>query len=776
MDAATFRHVMNEGHSAAWDQDWRQAALHYRQAVHLDPANLQAVSHLAGALFELREYPEALHHYQRLASVDSQDPLALVRIAEILDARGNPKAGAKAAVLAAELYNKNDDPDRAMENWMRAVNLDPDNLTARARLAAAYEGQKRLQQAVNQYLVIASLFQHAGNKPRALQVVQYALQLVPDSKESNQALGLLRANQALPRPPRNPPRRTSAPEKGLAPVLPDAINPPLQLDPIEEAESRALSALAAIVFDQAEDPKDGGQQAGGQRAGGPVITLGTGPLNRVEKEQFTILLHVSQAVDLQSHGLAHQAAEELERAIQAGLDHAAAYFSLGFLKEGEARLESALRALQTSVKNPDYALASRLLIGKIFHQLNRTHDASLQYLEALRLVDTAALPPAKASALDQLYEPLIDAFAREATPAAQEEIIASVHTLLWQPDWRGRIARARHQLPESSNGGAPVPLAEILTQAQSSKVVEMLAKIHQLARSGQYRIAMEEAFYALQYAPNYLPLHTFMGDILAQQDRQPDAVTKLATVARAYGVRGEAARAIDIYRKISEIAPLDLDARQQLVDLLIASARIEEAVHETLDLGDIHYRLADLDEARRTYLRALTLAQQHDLRRDWVVDILHHLADIDMQRLDWSQALKVFEQIVRIDPLDEKAVLNLIELHFHLGAETEALILMGNFVATLNGQGKAVPVVEALEKLAQNNPDQIAIKQTLAEQYRRMGRTVEATRAWDEVGDLLAELGDIQGAIQAVRSILALNPVNRADYEEVMRRLRARTV
>ena len=57
----------------------------------------------------------------------------------------------------------------------------------------------------------------------------------------------------------------------------------------------------------------------------------------------------------------------------------------------------------------------------------------------------------------------------------------------------------------------------MLTEATSSQLVESLAKVNQFARANKLLSAMEEAYYALKFAPTYLPLHVCIGDLLIQE-------------------------------------------------------------------------------------------------------------------------------------------------------------------------------------------------------------------------------------------------------------------
>ncbi len=59
----------------------------------------------------------------------------------------------------------------------------------------------------------------------------------------------------------------------------------------------------------------------------------------LQYDQAKIILHLSQAIDMQSHGQEKNAITELESAMEAGLDSSAAYFLLGFLQSKSDQLD-----------------------------------------------------------------------------------------------------------------------------------------------------------------------------------------------------------------------------------------------------------------------------------------------------------------------------------------------------------------------------------------------------------------------------------------------------
>jgi tetratricopeptide (TPR) repeat protein len=275
-------------------------------------------------------------------------------------------------------------------------------------------------------------------------------------------------------------------------------------------------------------------------------------------------------------------------------------------------------------------------------------------------------------------------------------ICESIQALLLRPDWREHLQKTREQLPRSDDD-LPVPIAELVLQAQSSTVLESMTRVHALARAGNMRAAMDEAFDAVQHAPTYLPLHTLMGDLLTQEGRTQDAIAKYSVVADAYGLRGEVGQATKLLRRVIQISPMDLTARSRLIDQLVERGQVNEAVQENLDLAEIYYLLADLDMARKTKTTAMSLIQQGNAEREWNARILRRMADIDLQRLDWRQALRVFEQIRTLRPDDDGIRRQLVELNLRLGQQTQAFTELDGYLTYLQGSDNSERAVLFLQ-------------------------------------------------------------------------------
>jgi tetratricopeptide (TPR) repeat protein len=758
-----FQKAMNDGHSAAWDQEWDKAVSAYRRALQEIPDHPKALNSLGLALFQLGNFEESLQTYLTVAKLSPDDPVPTEKVSQLSERTGDLKTAVDMAMRAGDLFLKQRDTDKALENWVRVTNVNPENAIAHSRLAQVHEKLGHSQQAVVEYLAIASILQRAGNTDKTQEMVDKAQSLMPNSPEVNQAQMLLKTGQLLPKPMRG--------KGGTGPIRmaqvkqlqqPKSSRSASGQDPIDEARQKALTQLAELLFEYSDE-----NPSAQERRGLSAIMKGTGVLSMQQSEQTKAVLHLGLAIDAQTKGNDSQAAEELEHALEAGFKHASLFFNLGLLRFKGNRYETAQRYLQNSVKHIDYALATRLLLGEILIKKSLFKEAALEYLEALKLADAMTVPAEKADEVSQQYEPMIEAHQNQNDEAILRKVCDNVNGLLMRPDWREQLQKTRDQIPKQ-DGDMVAPLADIILQAQSSSVLESMNRINQLARIGNLRSAMDEAYHAVQHAPTYLPLHTLMGDLLVQDNRDADAITKYSIVAHVYSVRGEVIQATKLFRRIIQLAPMDLGARSRLIDQLVARGQIDDAIREYLELAAIYYRLAELDMARKTYTTALRIVQQGNASHDWNAHILQRMADIDLQRLDWKQALRVYEQIRTLAPNDDAARKQLVELNLRMGQPDKALSELENYMTHLESQGKNDIAVIFLEDLIREYGDQLILKRTLATQLHRMGRTDEAVTLLDALGESLIESGDKLKAQEVINQIVMMNPSNVEDYRQLL--------
>jgi predicted Zn-dependent protease len=177
--------------------------------------------------------------------------------------------------------------------------------------------------------------------------------------------------------------------------------------------------------------------------------------------------------------------------------------------------------------------------------------------------------------------------------------------------------------------------------------------------------------------------------------------------------------------------------------------------------------------ARKTYTTALRVVQQANADRNWNIHILQRMADIDMQRLDWKQAIRVYEQIRTLRPDDEGVRKNLIELGLRMGQPAQAAAELENYLSYLQTVNHAEQGVPFIEGLLAERPDDPILRRALAQSYQQAGRVREAIAQLDSLAESLLSQGRKEDALAVINQILLMGPPNADQYRQLLMQLQS---
>lgn len=785
-DKAVFEQAMRDGNSAAWDQQWDKAMAAYRRALEEFPDDPNALSNLGLAFLATNQQEAALEVYQRASRLNPVDPVPIEKCGDILQRFGRLEEAALAFMAVAEIYLTQRDVNKAIENWSLAAQLVPLNLKAQSRLALAYERTNKGQKAATHYIAVARILQKQGQVEQALQAIDRAQALDPRNPDAILAADLLQRGEPLPEPQR---------QKGLTGPLRMAqvqaftssgvfakreelsgetteSKAGTKSNPLESGKKVALTKLADLLFEIGnEDDSEKSRQMPGTNI---LKKSGTDPLRNLRgTNRSQIISHLSQGIDLHTRGDFNSAAAFYEKASRSGLNHAAVNYTLGTVYLDLERYNDSIKQFQQSAAHQDYAAGANFGLGLAFGRTGKMKEAVSHLLRCLQIVDVSNVPDVEADALSSLYETLQENVGRDQTEEQLTEIGESMIAFLSGADWEARVQEARRQLDSQQEDGALVPLAEMLSMPGADRVMQSMMLIDKYLAREMYQSAMDEAHWAIEYAPTYLPVHLKIADMLGMQNQVEAALAKYIVIADLYRIRGDASRAVKIFQQMARLAPLDLNVRTRLIDLLTMQGRTTDAIRQFIEAAEIHYSLADLERARQTYSQALLLAQRPNADRTWSLQILHRMGDIDIQRLDWRQALRVYEQIKTSSPNDEKARTTLIDLNFRLGQARQAVAELDDLMRVQVTSGNLGDAIPALEELARNHENELNIKNWLARAYQAAGRTADAIAQLDSVGEMYMQMGKRAEAIKTVQTIISLGPDNVNGYKQLLAELQS---
>jgi tetratricopeptide (TPR) repeat protein len=284
-DRANFEEALNRGHSYSWDQRWQEAIAAFDAAVSLASKEPAPYAGLGMAYLELEQLDKALENYKKAARFSRGNVIYLRKVADVQEQLGQLSDAGKTYMAIGEMALSKRRLNEAMDNWHRAVRLEPKLLRAHQRLASVYQRQGAIRNAVQEYLAIAQILQEQGDDQKALEACQLALQLDPRNKDILTAVELIRQGEAIfgGRTPAPLPVSSSRGTTGLLQRMAEAGDPGQgmwQADrqitetavPVRDARRMAMEQLAAGLF--ADEGDDGDTDIGKPGAGLPTSRTG----------------------------------------------------------------------------------------------------------------------------------------------------------------------------------------------------------------------------------------------------------------------------------------------------------------------------------------------------------------------------------------------------------------------------------------------------------------------------------------------------------------------
>ncbi len=738
-----YNKAMNEGAQAAWDQQWDRAIEAYGRAVVEFRDDPTAHISLGLALLQAGRLDHALQVYTRAHQLAPDDPIPLERSADVLERMGRLKEAAGNYLSVAEIYLTKRDVEKAIGNWERAARLTPGLLEVHSRLALAYERTGRRKSAIREYLAIAGIFQRRGDRQKAIQACERALRLDKNNPQVLNSLQALQAGLDVVEIKERP-EEESIHKRAPAAAAPEPqVKAPSAVDvkgPVGQAQIMALSELATYLFESGIATQPAGQAA-------------------------------ARGMDAQRIGDLGVAIDAYRQAKKARLHHPALYLNLGSLLVEYGDYSGGVKELQDALKHPRLAAGAHFAIGQAYMALDDQPRAAEHLLKALREIIVDMSDGGAASS-----QPIYDGLIRQAAGMDPTQLGAhnqSLIAFMTGPDWQRNIAETRDQLEDAARLDGEAGLLEMIATDGTGRIAAIMGRIDQYRRSGLLTLAMDEAHYALEVAPSYLPAHVRIAEVLLAENRMRPAIEKYNMVAEAYRVRGDGKKASRILSDLLKIAPMDISVRRKLVNWLEEEGRWSEVLQEYINLADAYYQLADWDGAREAYERAETIAKQSGTSKEQMLHIMHRIGDIDVQRLDLRQALRTYERIKQVAPEDARARLTLVDLHYRLGNSADAIAELDDLLRLYARARRVDMIAQVLEEQVTLHANEMALRSRLARVYQQQRRYRDAIIQLDALGELQLEAGLREDAVVTIRTIISFNPPepDRTSYMQLLRQL-----
>lgn len=750
---------------------WTTAIEAYNEALAEYPQDVAALTGLGLAYAQTGQSDKALSAYRQAADLASDNPEVIVRLAQALERLARWQDAANAYVRAAQAYVQLHDTPRAVELWRKAALLDPQCLAAHYGLVQAYTDRGEGRRAARHHLILARVQERRKRVSRAIEHCRSALALDPHNAEARAILDALASGRALPD---GPTARLQPDKEGKR-----------TLDSFVVFEEIELASASAVSDSDRGSPADIVRER-------TMAQMAEGAFSDDGARRGNVLL--AQGADFQARGLTDRAIDAYSAALSAfartddppdvghppgsqpdeasGAHVPAIHLNLGLLHREKGEFERSIEHLHHALLDQHLELGAQFALGECYQAWGKTLEALDHLLETLRLIDSHTVVESQVEELNAAYARMARGFAGGGELCADDNLVQSIVAFLSRRGWRERVLQVRAQLNELASDGILITLAEVLLEGPAETVATAICQIKEYLERNMLFTALEECYWAIQKAPYFLPLHLLMADVLIAKGQLAGAVLKYTVTAETYQARGDVQRAIAIYGRALQIAPMNTEAREKLVGLLVQAGMIDGAMEQYIAAADVYYQLAQVDRAIEKLDEALTYVGQSDPARCWQSNILHRMGDIHVQRLDWRQAIRSYRRIARSDPEDIKARSLLVDLFFKLGQREEALKELDELIDLYQARHRPQELLSTLQEAVRARPEEVGLHMRLAKAYLDVHRKEDAIAELDAVGELQLEMGMPQEAIRTVRAIIRLGPDNVEGYRQLLAQLR----
>ncbi|MBC7909249.1 MAG: tetratricopeptide repeat protein [Pyrinomonadaceae bacterium] len=239
---------------------------------------------------------------------------------------------------------------------------------------------------------------------------------------------------------------------------------------------------------------------------------------------------------------------------------------------------------------------------------------------------------------------------------------------------------------------------------------------------GKIPSAIKEYQQIVQFEPDDFSALNMLGDLFARTNQQEEAIKCFTRVAEHYREEGFALKAIAMFKKINRLKPGSVEIAAKLAPLYEVQGLIVDARTQYLLVADAYKRggqaakalevlrkIADLDPNNTDIRLKLAEGYERENFRNDAAEAFSHAGAQFYARAAYEQALDAYTRALNIIPYDHTALSGLTSTHIALGMADEA--------------------AEILESAVSVQPDDTELLSLLAHAYVEAEDTSAAERA-----------------------------------------------
>jgi tetratricopeptide (TPR) repeat protein len=294
--------------------------------------------------------------------------------------------------------------------------------------------------------------------------------------------------------------------------------------------------------------------------------------------------------------------------------------------------------------------------------------------------------------------------------------------------------------------------------------------------------------------PELIAVRIKLGDLYSGQKLPAEGRAQYLLVANYYDKKGDVANALDIFRKIANLDPGNLQVRVKLAGMFEKQKFPEKAAEEYVRAAQGYADKKEMDTAVQLYVRAFKLSPANSEAR-------RRLADFYAQRQDWSvvvglletpvakgsrdpdllvlyaealtrvnhprDAVNVLEGAQEREPNSVPVNLALGRAYLKAGEVEKGTAAISRCVSVHLAENRLEPAESLLREMAEAAPDDDKIFQRVLEVAQKRGDKGSIAKAYLKLAAVYEKKKLVRSAIGAIEKFLELNPGDAAAIQRL---------
>ncbi|OQA16485.1 MAG: tetratricopeptide repeat protein [bacterium ADurb.Bin363] len=229
--------------------------------------------------------------------------------------------------------------------------------------------------------------------------------------------------------------------------------------------------------------------------------------------------------------------------------------------------------------------------------------------------------------------------------------------------------------------------------------------------------------------------------------------------------------ALDIYQRLIALNNDDVEARENMAEILLGQDKKRESIYQYIALANIYSSKGQIKEVVDIYQKMLKIEPEELLThtklaetyaqldmKDRAIQEYLLIAEMYLDKKLWNNAIESYEAIVGLSPDHLDAHVKLSQLYMKSGMSSKAIEENLVIADIYMNQGKYDQAMDMAQNVIGAEPTHITAREKLIEVYHKKGLGEKAIVECQNLSEIFLKKNDVDKAIELYEKILEIEP------------------